>query len=279
MDDPQRALAALGRCPDDAIDLGQAALAVSRLFQPQLDPAASLAELDLLAAAARRTIPSHDDLLARVQALNALLFDELGFAGARDDFDDPRNSFLDQVLRRRRGIPISLAVLYCEVARRLGLPARGVSFPAHFLVRVGRGDGVLVLDVYAGGIALPEAELDRRLAAVYGEGAVTIRANPSLLRPASRRETLVRMLRNLAGIYAGRNDDGSLLDALTGMLSLLPDLPDALHQRGLLLRKLGHVPAALADLRRFAEVSDDAEQIAAVAPVIDELSERPMRLH
>ncbi|WP_295882051.1 SirB1 family protein [uncultured Thiohalocapsa sp.] len=279
MDDAQQTFTALGRCPDDTIDLGRAALAISRLFQPQVNVAASVGELDLLAAAARAQVPAEGDLLDRVQRLNELLFGELGFAGERDDFYDPRNSFLDQVLARRRGIPISLSVLYCEVARRLGLPAHGVSFPAHFLVRVGRGNSTLVLDVYSGGIPLPEAELDRRLAEVYGEGAVTVRSYPSLLRPAGRRETLVRMLRNLAGIYAQRGDDANLLEALTAMLNLVPDLPDALHQRGTLLHKLGHAPAALTDLKRFAEVSDDAEQIAAVTPVIEALAQQPLRLH
>jgi len=279
MADAQQTFAALGRCPDDTIDLAHGALAVSQLFQRQVDIPAAVGELDLLAAAARSRWPTDVDLMRQVQALNDLLFDELGFAGERDDFYDPRNSFLDQVLARRRGIPISLSVLYCEVARRLGLPAYGVSFPAHFLVRVGRGNSALMLDVYAGGIALPESELDRRLAEVYGEGAASIRAYPSLLRPAARREILVRMLRNLAGIYTQRQDDGNQLEALTAMLNLLPDLPDALQQRGMLLHKLGHAPAALADLRRFAEVSDDAEQIAAVTPVIEALAGQSLRLH
>ena len=279
MQDPQQTLAALGAGPDDVIDLATAALTLSRVFQPDLNIAASQDALDLLTAAARARVAQEGPLLERVVALNTLLFDELGFAGEREDFYDPRNSFLDQVLVRRRGIPISLSVLYCEVARRLGLPAYGVSFPAHFLVRVGRGDGTLVLDPYAGGVALSEPELDRRLADVYGEGAVTIRSHPSLLRPAGKRETLVRMLRNLVGIYQGRNDDAQLLAALTAMLHLMPDLPDALHQRGLLFHKLGHAPAALADLRRFLAVSDQAEQIAAVSPLVDELARRPLRLH
>lgn len=279
MDDAQQTFAALGRSPDDTIDLAHGALAVSKLFQSGVDVPAAMGELDLLAAAARSRWPTDADLVRQVQALNDLLFDELGFAGERDDFYDPRNSFLDQVLARRRGIPISLSVLYCEVARRLGLPAYGVSFPAHFLVRVGRGNSALMLDVYAGGVALPEAELDRRLADVYGEGAVSIHAYPSLLRPAARREILVRMLRNLVGIYTQRQDDGNQLEALTAMLNLMPDLPDALQQRGMLLHKLGHSPAALADLRRFADVSDDAEQIAAVTPVIEALAGQSLRLH
>jgi len=279
MQDPQQALAALAACPDGAIDLAEASLHLSRVFQPALDIQGTLGELELLTAAARARVPEQEGLPGRVRALNALLFDELGFAGERDDFHNPRNSFLDQVMARRRGIPISLSVLYCEVASRLGLPADGLSFPAHFLVRVGRGEQTLVLDPYAGGTALPETELDRRLADVYGEGAVTIRSHPSLLRAAGKRETLVRMLRNLVGIYAGRGEDAPLLDALTAMLNLMPDLPEALRQRGLLLHKLGHAPAALLDLRRFSEVSDDAEQIAAVAPVVDELARNPLRLH
>jgi regulator of sirC expression with transglutaminase-like and TPR domain len=278
MHDPQQALSALAERPDDAIDLAEAALQLSRVFQPALDIGPSLGELDLLAQAARARMPEAG-FPERLVALNALLFDELGFAGERDDFHDPRNSFLDQVMLRRRGIPISLSVLYCEVASRLGFPVYGVSFPAHFLVRVGRGEQTLVLDPYAGGIVLPEQELDRRLADVYGDGAVTIRSRPSLLRPAGKRETLVRMLRNLVGIYRGRGEDAPLLEALTAMLNLMPDLPEALLQRGMLLHKLGHAPAALSDLRRFTEVSDDAEQIAAVVPVVDELVRHPLRLH
>jgi regulator of sirC expression with transglutaminase-like and TPR domain len=275
----QQQLAALADQPDDSIDLCAAALTISSLFQRDAEPAAGLAQFDLLAAAARARMPDDTDVLRQVEALNAFLFEEFGFAGNQDDFYDPRNSFLDQVLERRLGIPISLAVVYCELAARLGMPAYGVSFPAHFLVRVGRGATALMLDVYAGGVALPEEELDRRLADVYGEGALTIRSHPSLLRPAGKREILVRMLRNLIGVYAARGDEGNLLEALTAALNLSPDLPDELQQRGLLYRRLGYAPAALADLRRFVEVADDGEQIASVTAVIDELSQQPLKLH
>jgi regulator of sirC expression with transglutaminase-like and TPR domain len=275
----QQQLAALADQPDDSIDLCAAALTISSLFQHDTEPLAGLAQFDLLAAAARARMPEDADLLRQVAALNEFMFDELGFAGNHDDFYDPRNSFLDQVLERRLGIPISLAVVYCELATRLGMPAYGVSFPAHFLVRVGRGATALMLDVYAGGVALPEEELDRRLADVYGEGALTIRSHPSLLRPAGKRETLVRMLRNLIGVYGARGDDANRLEALTAALHLSPDLPDELRQRGLLYQHLGYAPAALADLRRFVEVADDAEQIASVTAVIDELSRQPLKLH
>ena len=275
----QQQLAALAEQPDDAIDLCAAALAVSGLFQHDAVVEAGLRELDLLTAAARARVPEEAKLLDRVAALNGFLFDELGFEGNHADFYDPRNSFLDRVLERRLGIPITLSVVYCEVAGRLGLPAYGVSFPAHFLVRVGRGATALMLDVYAGGVALSEQELDRRLADVYGDGVVTIRAYPSLLRPAGKREILVRMLRNLIGVYRARGDSANLLEALTAVLNLMPDLPEELLQRAQVYQDLGYAPAALADLRRFVEVSDDAEQIAAVTPIIDSLSQQPVKLH
>jgi len=276
---PQALLARLARQPDDAIDLADGALAISRLFQPELAIADGSHELDALAAAARLRVPEDAELLDRVAELNAFIFDELGFTGNHEDFYDPRNSFLDQVLVRRLGIPLTLSLIYCEVAGRIGVPAFGVGFPAHFLVRVGRGKTALMLDAYAGGVALPEEELDRRLADVYGEGIFTIRSNPSLLRPAGKREILVRMLRNLIGIYRGRGDSAHVLDGLTALLTLAPDSPDELQERGLLYRDLGYAPAALADLRRFSEVSDEAEQIAAIVPVIEALEQRPIKLH
>ncbi|NBC47837.1 MAG: tetratricopeptide repeat protein [Gammaproteobacteria bacterium] len=279
MTDAQQRFVALARQPDDAIDLAGGALAISALFQQGVDPRAWIGELDALAARAAARVVSATALLERVAALNAFLFEEQGFAGNQDDFYDPRNSFLDQVLTRRLGIPITLAVVFVEVARRLEIPAFGVGFPAHFLVRVGRGDSALMLDVYAGGATLPEAELDRRLEALYGEGMLRIRSQPSLLRPASHREILVRMLRNLIGIYRDRDEPVNRLEALTAALTLVPDLPDALHERGLLYRELGYQPAALTDLRRFVEVSDDAEQIAAATQVIEDLDGGGMRLH
>jgi len=276
---PHAELAFLARQPDEAIDLAGGALAISRLFQPELAVADGLRELEALAAAARLRVPEDAELLDRVAELNAFLFDELGFSGNQEDFYDPRNSFLDQVLARRLGIPITLSLIYVEVAGRIGVPAFGVGFPAHFLVRVGRGRTALMLDTYAGGVALPEEELDRRLADVYGEGIFTIRSNPSLLRPAGKREILVRMLRNLSGIYRGRGDSAHLLDALSALLTLAPDASDELRERGLLYRDLGYAPAALTDLRRFSEVSDDAEQIATVESIIDDLEQRPIKLH
>ncbi len=272
-------LESLASLTDEAIDLAAGALTISRLFQPWLPAERYLERLDDLAADAGRRVPDGAELLDRVAALNEFLFGEVGFAGNQADFYDPRNSFLDQVMERRLGIPISLALVYVEVASRLGLPAFGVGFPAHFLVRVGRGATALMLDVYAGGVSLAEEELDQRLAEVFGEGVFTVRANPSLLRPATKREILVRMLRNLVGVYRHRGDSANRLEALSAALTLAPDMAEELRERGLLYRDLGYAPAALADLHRFSELSDNAEDIASVADILRDLESRPMRLH
>lgn len=279
MKQAQQRLNEIARQADAEIDLAAGALAVSGLFQTELAGGDVPARLDELARLAGQRIADDADLFDKVRALNELLFEELGFAGNQDDFYDPRNSFLDQVIERRLGIPITLAVVYIEVASRLGLPAYGVGFPAHFLVRIGRGDTALMLDVYAGGVALPESELDLRLADLYGEGTLTIRSHPALLRPATNREILVRMLRNLVGIFRERGEQINQLEALTAALTLAPDLPDELRERGLIYRDLEYLPAALGDLQRFIEVSDDAEQIAAVSRIVDEMGGPQRRQH
>lgn len=279
MQDPRNPLAALAELPDGAIDLPRAALLISALLKPGLDTDLYLRRLESLSIAAAASVVRAAPLGERIQSLNRFLYDQEGFTGNLDDFYDPRNSFLDQVLERRTGIPITLALVYVEVARAVGIPAFGVGFPGHFLVRVGAGDSTLVLDPFDHGRSLGESDLDQRLADVYGEGALTLRANPAVLRAATRREILVRMLANLKGIYAKNGEVEQALIAVDAVLALAPDSAQDLRDRGLLYRELGHAPAALADLRRFTQVSDNGEEIAAIEAIIDELESGSVRLH
>lgn len=276
---PQRQLAELASLPDAAIDLPRGALLISALLQPGLDPDLHLRRLESLSIAAVVSVARDAPLPERIRALNRFLFVEEGFSGNQEDFYDPRNSFLDQVLERRTGIPITLSLLYVEVARQVGIPAFGVGFPGHYLVRVGEGGATLVLDPFARGVSLGEEDLDQRLADLYGEGALTIRTNPALLRAATRRETLVRMLANLKAIYAREGDLQQALIAVNAILTLTPDSADDLRDRGLIFRELGYAPAALADLRRYAVLSDNGEEIAALAPVLAELEAGSVRVH
>ncbi len=279
MTDAHQALRELAGLPDAAIDLPRGALLVSALLQPDLDPDLHLRKLESLTIAAVSAVDRGAPLTERIRLLNRFLFLQEGFAGNLDDYYDPRNSFLDQVLERRTGIPITLALVYVEVARQVGIPAFGVGFPGHFLVRVGAGDTTLVLDPFAQGASLGEEDLDRRLAEVYGEGALTLRANPALLRAATRRETLVRMLANLKAIYVQRGEMERALTVVDGILTLTPDSADDLRDRGLIYRELGYAPAAAADLRRFVQVSDNGEEIAAMQPILEELEAGSVRLH
>jgi regulator of sirC expression with transglutaminase-like and TPR domain len=276
---PQRQLAELASLPDAAIDLPRGALLISALLQPGLDAELHLRRLESLSIAAVESVARDAPLPERIRALNRFLFVEEGFSGNQEDFYDPRNSFLDQVLERRMGIPITLSLLYVEVARQVGIPAFGVGFPGHYLVRVGEGGSTLVLDPFARGASLGEEDLDQRLADVYGEGAVTIRANPALLRAATRRETLVRMLANLKAIYAREGHLEQGLIVVNAILTLTPDSADDLRDRGLIYRQLGYAPAALADLRRYGALSDNGEEIAALAPVLAELEAGSVRVH
>jgi len=260
-------------------DLADAALELARLFQPDLVSRPWLDRLDLHAAAVREGLVGEASASATAQALSGYLFDELGFAGNQEDFYDPRNSFLNEVLERRLGIPISLSVLYVALARRLGLAAAGIGFPSHFLVQVRDETGIRVLDAFDGGRWLSADELNERLRRVYGKDAPTVAARPALLRAASQREILVRMLRNLKGIYQQRGDAANTLTAIEAILALEPNLIEEVGDRALVYRQLGYTTAAAEDLRRYLASTDDAREAAKLQPMLEELEQTPMRLH
>jgi regulator of sirC expression with transglutaminase-like and TPR domain len=276
---PIERLGAAADRPDADIDLVRSALQVSLLLGNPVDEEAQVSHLHALARQAQKHVRQLGPLRERIESFNRFFYAQLGFRGNDEDFYDPRNSFVDQVLDRRLGIPISLSLIYTEIARRTGLPAQGVGFPGHFLVKVGGGDNVLVLDAFAGGRLLSSDDLDRRLQQIFAEKRLSVRSDPRLLRAASKREILVRMLRNLKAIYLRQSQRHEALMVVSAILALVPDLPDELRDRGLLYRELGHAGAALRDLRRFAKVAEDAAQIAAVVPLIESLEEEPVRLH
>jgi regulator of sirC expression with transglutaminase-like and TPR domain len=205
---------------DDAeIPLDEAALLIGAWEHDRFDVAPHLRALDAVAAKAApavRAAPSPDEA---GRALAAALFGPLGFRGNSEAYYDPRNSFLAEVLDRKLGIPITLSVLYLEVARRLGLPAAGVGFPGHFLVRVDGGPAPLILDPFGGGAALDRPALQALLERSSGPDA---RLADVSFAPASRREILVRTLNNLAGIYGRDGDTARSLEVLERLAALDP---------------------------------------------------------
>jgi regulator of sirC expression with transglutaminase-like and TPR domain len=238
-------------------DLAEAALLLATLEYPELDPAPALAELERLGDGARGNVhreAADSDLLAHLQTFGQYLFDDQGFSGNLADYDNPRNSFLNDVLVRRTGIPITLAVVYMHVGRRAGLWLEGINFPGHYLVRCkGRlGDVAptddLVLDPFHGGIVLTERDCRRLL---DKEADEEIRFSRALLAPAFKLETLVRMLLNLKRSFARRRSFRQAREASSLLLELDPGMLHELRDRGLLSYQLGHFNAALTDLERY----------------------------
>jgi regulator of sirC expression with transglutaminase-like and TPR domain len=252
----------------EPVDLARAALAIAREEYPQLDEARYLRALDEFAAQVLRGLPAGALSERRVGRLNSVLFHELGFAGNQSEYYDPRNSFLNEVIDRRTGIPISLSVLYMEVGRRCGLRVDGVGFPGHFLCKVTLDEGELVVDPFNRGQLLGLDEMKRRLAAAVGDAA---RFDARVLRAVRPKEILARMLQNLRSIYAVRNDLPRALSAVDRLLLLQPEDVRGLRDRARLYEQLGGGPAAAADLEKVLELEPGASDAGALRARADRL--------
>jgi regulator of sirC expression with transglutaminase-like and TPR domain len=236
---PRAELARIAGLPDSDIDLAEAALWIAAEEHPGVDVARCLRRLDALAAALAPGWPERGALADRVGRLNRFLFAEHGFRGNERAYYDPRNSCLDQVIERRLGIPITLAIVYMAVASRRGIDCRGISFPGHFLVKcVAAREGEIVVDAFAGAV-LSRAECQRRLDAAAGQH---VPLDPAVhLRAASAREILVRVLTNLKQIYHARSDLVGALACCDRILLLTPDaLPELREQEILRARVRVH---------------------------------------
>lgn len=278
------AFAALMRREDGEIDLAVASLMVAQDVYPDLDVDAYVGRIDAMARALKGRLEPSAGMEQRVVALNEYLFQELGYWGNSEDYYDPRNSYLNEVIERRTGIPITLSVLYLVLARRVGLECEGVSFPGHFLVRVNMRGGVLVLDPFAGGAPQSEAELRERLQRVIPEGAaadVPVADLPldQFLEPATHRQILARLLRNLKGIYRETDRPERLLEVLNRMLLVQPGAPAELRDRGFVYQRLECWRPALQDLTDYLQRDPEAADVAEVRASLVELAARCARLN
>jgi regulator of sirC expression with transglutaminase-like and TPR domain len=265
---------AVGR--DERMDLAGACLMIAQDAYPSLQIEHYLGEIERLALRLRARTPQAAAAEERIVALNEFLFDDLGYRGNTDEYYDPRNSYLNEVIERRTGIPITLSVLYMELGRRVGLPLEGVSFPGHFLVRVQVRGGTLILDPFSGGVPQSEAELRSRLKRVIPQDVapeVPVEELPldQFLEPASKRQILIRLLRNLKGIYRETDRPERLLEVLNRMLILAPQATAELRDRGYVYQRLECWQPALKDLTEYLEREPDAADL-------DEVRVRMMEL-
>jgi len=274
---------ALGR-EDARIDLAGACLMIAQDAYPELSVDRYLGEIERMAIRLRGRLASDCGAEERIVALNQFLFDEVGFVGNTRDYYDARNSYLNEVLDRKTGIPITLAIVYMEVGRRIGLPLAGVSFPGHFLVRLKLRGGTMVLDPFSGGAPVSERELRERLQRVIPEGAadgVPVAELPldQFLEPATNRQILARVLRNLKGIYRDTGKPERMLEVLNRMLVVAPEASAELRDRGLVYHKLECYRAALQDLQKYVEREPDAPDGEEVRVRMMELSSLCARLN
>lgn len=246
--------------PDDRLGLLDGALLIANDARPGLDAASVVQQLEALAAPLLGLALAEQEPREQVRALCEQLFVREGFRGNTQDYYDPKNSFIDEVLARRTGIPISLSVLFIEVARRAGVRASPIGYPGHFLVVVEDDEGPLVVDCFNGGRLLDEQQL-RALLKRSGANVAYTRA---LLTPTSVRQVVARMLMNLRGIYVSRADHARLLVVFDRLIDLLPNATEHLRDRGLLFGRLGAPEAALSDLRRYLELAPDASDVTTV---------------
>lgn len=236
------------------------ALAIAAVEYPRLDPHVYLARLDAIGAQALESVAraagAEGPIHARVEAVNHCLYQDLGFRGNRERYTDVRNSCLNQVLERRTGIPITLAVVYIEAARRAGLRAEGINFPGHFLVRVwdaaiGDAEHGLIIDPFDGGAVLTEQDC-RALLARQEDGDVPFR--PALLAGASRRQMFTRMLMNLKRLYVQNRSFTHARVVTDALLTLSPSALPELRDRGLLSYHLHDYAPALRDLEAYLKL-------------------------
>lgn len=234
--------------PDELLDLGRATLVIAQGLDPTCDVEGSLEVLDQLAAAVREMLPPDPSASESAEVLREYLFETLGFQGNTEDYFDPKNSFLHQVLARRTGIPITLSIVAIEVARRAGIPAFGIGFPGHFLLGIGRREACILMDAFHGGRRLNGKILTDLLRGVAGPDA---RVLPEHLRPANKRSILTRLLLNLRGVYQKRAEPLNMLQVLDRLVELNPFPVGELRDRGRMYLQLGCVELAREDLTTY----------------------------
>ncbi|HET8942052.1 MAG TPA: tetratricopeptide repeat protein [Rudaea sp.] len=262
MHDPWLALRGVD---DSNIPLFSTALLIAKDEYPALDRIDYETRLHDYTRRLRTLLKDADRVPAQLRCMNDFLFDELGFRGDDRDYYDPRNSYLNDVLDRRLGNPISLAIVQIELAQRLGVPLQGVSFPGHFLVRLPLDEGIVILDPFQKGRSLDATELRQRARSHLLDHDIDDSSLARMLEPASHRAILTRMLRNLKGVYAERSEWDKALRCCDRLVTLDPHQPLEYRDRGQCYLNLGHVRAARDDLQRYLGLmpqADDADEIA-----------------
>jgi regulator of sirC expression with transglutaminase-like and TPR domain len=262
---------------DEQFPLLEAAASLAQDEYPDLDVQQILGDVDQLLARLKRRLPADAAPLHRLRSLNQFFFRDLSFGGNVNDYSDPDNSYLNVVLRTRRGIQISLAVLWIELAQGLGLHARGVCFPGHFMVKVNLPKGQVVIDPFTGQ-SLSREELSERLEPYKRRNGLVDEFEVPLglyLQAAPPRDIIVRMLRNLKEVHRAQEDWQRLIAVQDRLVILLPDAWAEYRDRGLAHAEQGHSAQAVGDLETYLVHAQDALDLDVIADRVADLRRAP----
>lgn len=261
---------------DDTIPLFEAAVSIAQDFEPALDLEEPQIEIDMLAERLRHRLPADTSQIQKLRLLNHFFYNELGFSGNVNDYYAPDNSFLHHVIHTRRGIPISLAVVYMELAQQIGIDVQGVSFPGHFLMKLATHGGDIILDPF-NGESLSHEELEERLEPYMQEDFSVEVMLAAYLQSARPREILVRMLRNLKILFLEHQQWERLLPVQQRLMILLPEDIVERRDRGFAYANLECPQSALEDLEAYLEerpYASDAETLKLILPELRDAARR-----
>ncbi len=250
---------------DPGADLTRIALEIARDEYPDLDAESYLQKIEALADRVRDRCPSGARPRQVLGQVNWVLYVEEGYQGNTEDYSDPRNSYLNEVIDRRMGIPISLSVLYRALAGRLGLEVSGVNLPAHFLLRVGRGASTIFIDPFHAGALLDRAGCERCISKVIGQ---SVALSDLQLEPCSLAQVVSRMLRNLKAIYLQRNDFMVALPVQRRLAALDPGEPQEQRDLGMLCLQVDRPGDAVSPLEAYLQARPDADDAEAVGSLL-----------
>lgn len=241
--------------PEAQIDLGKAALYLAKEEYPELDAEEYLNALDVMAAEIKERLPKESYPLRIIKSINNYLYQDLGFKGNTREYYDPRNSFLNQAIERRTGIPITLALVYLEIAKRIDFPMVGIGMPGHFLIRPDFEEADIYVDAFNEGEILFPQDCAERLAQIYGQ---PVQMRPEFLEAVGPKKFLARMLTNLKAIYLNQGENSKALEAIEKILLLFPEAVVERRDRGVLYYQLGRWTEARPDLESYLVNIPDA---------------------
>jgi len=266
----------LASLEDDRIDLAHGALLIAKAAYPDLDEALYLKRLDRMAARVKLNLTANTESADIITRLNYILFEQEGFRGNRENYYDPDNSFLNRVLEKKIGIPITLSLIYIEVARRLGLDVRGIGLPGHFITALYHSSGEIFIDPFNRG-EIRTVDECLQIVRTYMGNAVA----PDLhwLQPIGRKTLLVRMLRNLKLIYARQNNDVMLFKTIHWILTLQPEASAELSDRAMLYEAMGNPSRAVKDWERYIAHIGDRKSVTKIRARIENLKKQQSRIH